>query len=232
MRWSSNWPVVAGFAAAAVLLSPLSSASAQQAGFLGEEVCGSVTQGSGVGPWDYNDPQMRVPTGDAPQTRLKLVENTHFKPEVERLAVPNKQQLYGDIAYTLRVIPNHFRALDSVSRLERQSGGKLPGSNGKPPNTADCWFDRAMRFKPRDGMVYYVFGIHNHALKRYEMAETAYLSAQQFGVTTPQLNYNLGLLYTDMKQFDKAFEQAKIAYGGGIQFPALRERLNAAGKPL
>jgi tetratricopeptide (TPR) repeat protein len=217
------------FAAAVLLLSPAPALS--QTTFLGEEVCGSLNQGSGVGPWDYNDPEMRVPTGDAPQTRLKLVENVHFKPEFERLAVANKAQLYSEFVYTLRVIPNHYRALDAVSRLERQTG-KLPGTNGRHPNTADCWFDRAMRFRPRDGMVYYVFGIHNHALKRYEMAETAYLSALQFGVTTPQLNYNLGLLYTDMKQFDKAFEQAKIAYAGGIQLPALRERLTAAGKPL
>ncbi len=208
-------------------------ALAQQAGFLGAEVCGEVRSASSyyVGPWDYNDPGIRVPTGDAPQTRLKLVENAHFRPHLEeRLAVKDKVRLYGDIAYTLRVIPNHYRALDAVSRLERQLNGKLPNVQGQPPkNTADCWFDLAMRFRPNDGMVRYVFGIHNHALKRLDVAESAYLEAIRLGVTSPQVNYNLGLLYVDMKQFEKAREQARTAYGAGIQLPGLRERLTEAG---
>ena len=42
--------------------------------------------------------------------------------------------------------------------------------------------------------------------------------------------YNLGLVYVRKKDFDRAREAAKLAYGLGIPLPGLKNKLAAAGQ--
>jgi tetratricopeptide (TPR) repeat protein len=46
----------------------------------------------------------------------------------------------------------------------------------------------------------------------------------------PNLNYNLGLAYFDLGDYDKALEQAKTAYSLGFPLPGLRDKLKRANK--
>jgi TPR repeat protein len=49
------------------------------------------------------------------------------------------------------------------------------------------------------------------------------------GLNSPELYYNLGLLYLDMKDLRQAKEYADKAYGEGYPLPGLKNRLERAG---
>lgn len=202
-----------------------------------EVECGPLVNMGNIGPWDYASPSSRVPTGEDPMGRIKRVENVHFNPEMKALNTKKYSidRLTGEIGYTLRVFPNHTYALNAISRLEKMNGGKLPQGSANPITpriTADCYFDRAIRFRPNDPAVHLVHGIHLHDRKRYNEALAAYKKAEALGDSSPNLHYNLGLLYTDMKDWQNAQHYARLAYSTGIPLPGLRQRLAKAGYKL
>ena len=47
-----------------------------------------------------------------------------------------------------------------------------------------------------------------------------------------EVNYNLGLIYFDRKDYQTSQSYAKRAYAGGFPLPGLRRKLAAAGYPL
>ncbi len=166
--------------------------------------------------------------------RIKRVENVHFNPEMKMLNTKRFpiERLTGEIHYTLRVFPNHPEALVAISRLERMAGGKLSQRSATiftPKISAYCFFDRAIRFRPEDKAVRYSYAIHLHqnrkfqeALEQYRLAEPDYEDDRIF-------QYNIGLLYADIKNWEKSAEHAQRAYSAGVTFAALRQRLEKAG---
>jgi Tfp pilus assembly protein PilF len=201
---------------ACVLL--LLSLSAQQAGAQTFEACGSLQ--NAFGPIDYRS---------ASPANKNLVERAHFTATVERLQRGNTTIRPGpDIDYTLRAFPNHPRALSAMMRLaEREKVAKPHGSR----YTIDCWFDRALRFQPEDGAVRMLFGTYlaRHG-KPKEALEQLELARELLGDNDGNAHYNLGLAYTDLKQYDKALEHAHKAYALGFDLPGLRAKLQRAGK--
>jgi len=199
--------------------------------------CGELRNYGDIGPWDYADPSSSVPTGEDPMGRIKRVENVHFKPAIQML--DRKQfsieRLTGEIHYTLRVFPNHPRALYAMSRLERMAGGKLPQNSVTPftPKiTADCFFDRALRFRPNDKNVRKVHAMHLQQRGKLKEALAEYEQAESLGEQNADLYYNIGLLHTDLKNWDKAYEYGVKAQNQGFMLPALKQRLQGAGRPL
>ena len=170
------------------------------------------------GPYDY-----RTNTD-----KHNLVERYHFTPDVEQLRKGSTApHVGGDISYTLKVFPNHPRALDAMARLSELQKQPIPSGS---PYSVDCWFERAMRFRPDDLRVKLVYGLHllrvgknQEAVKYFEMAK---------GGERPDANlyYNLGLAYVKLGKFDAALESAHIAYGLGFPLPGLRNQLVRAGK--
>ncbi|MDB5850133.1 MAG: hypothetical protein JWP29_3885, partial [Rhodoferax sp.] len=123
--------------AAAVLLSLSFQAHSQESG------CGPIQ--NAYGPFDY-----RFEKGNS----LYLVESAHFTPVVEALIRGNAGYLGGDLDYTLRAFPNHHRALMAVMRYGEKT--KSP----QPPNlryTVECYFVRALQFKPDDTIVKLIY---------------------------------------------------------------------------
>jgi tetratricopeptide (TPR) repeat protein len=199
--------------------------------------CGPLRNFNDFGPFDYRDPENFISTGADPMGRLKRVENVHFQDDMKALNLRmfSIERLAGEFTYTLRVFPNHPEALHAMSRLEKQAGGKLPQAAATiytPRITADCFFDRAVRFRPEDPQVQFLRAIHLHDRGRLKEARSAYAEAGRLGLDTANFNYNYGLLLSDLKEWDAARELARKAYAGGFPLDGLRGRLAAAGYPL
>lgn len=208
---------------------PMSAARAQT----GTE-CGGFESAGGVGPWDYGDPANHRPTGDAPKGRAKLVENVHFKPAMRDLNTKrySPARLSSEIRYTLGVFPNHYIALNSLSKLEKHYGGRpAEGYKESAPLklVAECYFQRALLFKPDDARIHVVYGIHLHDRGRLAEAIKAYETAESLGEASIMFAYNFGLVLADAKQYDRSAEYAQRAYGGGYPLPGLARKLEAAG---
>lgn len=202
--------------------------------FAQASVCGELKNFGDVGPWDYADPSSSAPTGADPMGRIKRVENVHFKPEVRNLntKVMSIEGLTGELVYTLRIFPNHPEALYAISRLEKAAGGTLPQKSATiftPRVSAACFFDRAIRFRPDDKAVRMTYGMHFHLRGRFNEALEQYKKAESLGEESPSFNYNLGLLYADMKNWSKAQEYAQKAYDSGLDLRALKQKVEQAG---
>ncbi len=197
--------VCAGFA---LLLAAIPVAAQQNA-------CGDLR--NAYGPYDYwseND-------------KIGVVEAFHFTSEVETLRSGKSSTLGGDLDYTLRASPNHPRALVSMMRLAERDKVKRPQG---AQYAIDCYFERAIRFRPKDGMVRLIFasylsktGNGGEALKQLEIAA-------QSGLDTGNFHYNLGLAYFDAKEYEKALRAAHRAYSLGFNLPGLKSKLVKAGK--
>ena len=87
-----------------------------------------------------------------------------------------------------------------------------------------------MAFRPNDGAVWLLYGIYKHRKKEYEDALRNYKEAEKLIVGSPDLQYNLGLLYFDMKMYSMSLEYAKKAYSKGYPLPGLKKKLIRAGK--
>ena len=87
--------------------------------------------------------------------KLPIVLGAHFTPEVESLVRGKTNVTPGAaIDYTLRAIPNHPNALLSMMRLgEREKTSQPRGTR----YTMECWFERAIRFRPDDQIVRMIY---------------------------------------------------------------------------
>jgi len=178
--------------------------------------CGPIE--NAYGPFDYRTEK---------ENRLKIVEQYHFTPIVESLISGSTGAVGVDLDYTLRASPNHHRALLAMVRL----GEKLKSPQPRGARySVECYFERALRFRPDDStarMIYATFLAKNgrvpETIKQLELATTA-------ADDNPFTHYNIGLIYFDIKNYDRALVQAHKAYGLGFEQSALRDQLKSAGK--
>lgn len=188
---------------------------------------GALAQSSGVcemslvnsmGPLDYRT---------APRDVIKMVEDYHFSSRVESLAGGQSGAIGPDLAYTLRVFPNHARALSALSRLARNQKTAIPAG---ALYTADCWFQRAIVFQPEDSQVRLVYGIELLKDGKREAAVEQLSIAEKLAPNDANVQYNLGLAQFDLGDYDKSLAYAHNAYRLGFPLPGLREKLQRAGK--
>jgi tetratricopeptide (TPR) repeat protein len=188
--------------------------------------CGSL--GNAFGPFDYrSDHYIPEDTFRSHAAQLNIVERAHFTPEVEALLRGKSSAIGEDIGYTLRAFPNHHRALYSMARL----GEKL--KTDKPEGslyTVECWFRRAIAWRQEDNIVRLLYakflvdsGRRDDAAKQLTVVES---NAKQNAFT---LN-NIGLIYFDMKDYDKALTFAHKAYDLGMGGTTLKDLLVTVGK--
>ena len=179
-------------------------------------VCGDL----GTPRWDYRY---------ATQAEHIEVEGAHFVPVVENLIRGNRGYLGGDLSYTLRASPNHHRALVSIMKWsEKLKSLQLPDM----PYQVECYFDRGIRYKADDHVVrllYAQFLVSNsRPVDAVKQLDQVVKMAGDNGFTL----YNVGLLYSDMKDFDQALVYAHKAMAKGFFRPELRKRLEQAGRWL
>ena len=203
----------------AALVLGVTSAHAQKAG-KSSEPCGSVYATS-YGPYDYRIYKDRI--------EIKRVDDAHFTPMVEALIKPMFGKAFApDFDYTLHTTPNHHRALASMTR------NSLKLRNAHPDGarwSVDCYFVRGMTFAPDDyvvRMLYadYLIKVGGRTADAIRHLDLVAANAGENAFTV----YNSGLLYFDAKEFDKARTQAQLAANLGLTWPALREKLRAAGQ--
>ncbi|NGZ87118.1 tetratricopeptide repeat protein [Duganella aceris] len=158
---------------------------------------------------------------------LAVVEQFHFTPNVEGLLRGATGPLGADISYTLEHFPNHHRALAAITKLA------LRDKNRKPHGaryTVDCFYDRALRYTPKDARVRALYGSYLLALGRTDEALEQVEQAAVLEPDNPASHYNLGLLYLRKKEYDKARASAEKAYGMGFPMDGLKNKLIAAGQ--
>lgn len=199
----------------AVKVGLLAIALLSTTGLQAQTLCGSLT--ASYGPFDFRTDREKLP----------IVTGAHFTPEVEALIRGTTARLPGgDIAYTLRAIPNHPGALISMARLgDKEKTDQPSGSN----YTVDCWFDRAIRFRANDQVVRMIYA--DYLIKKQRSADArAQLDAvDKLAADNPFTHYNLGLLLTDLKDYDAALVHAHRAMELGLTYSGLRDRLSAVG---
>jgi tetratricopeptide (TPR) repeat protein len=173
---------------------------------------------NGIGPLDY--------TTAKGKQKLGVVENAHFDSNVKNLIRGKSgSDPSADLVYVLSKFPNHHPALYSMSKLFRKKVADSTLRNNNNHYTARCYFERAKTFSPKDSIVLALYGIHLHKSLKYKAAEKQYISALQLTPKNPEINYNLGLLYVDMKEYAQAKKYADIAYEQGFPLPGLKNKL-------
>ncbi len=178
-------------------------------------ICGPLE--NAVGPYDYRT---------ATPAQRHIVENYHFTPPVEALRHGATGAIGADLDYTLRAFPNHARALYALSRYaQRLKTTRLTGAH----YPAECYFERAVRFRPDDAQVRALYADFLIAFKRPNDAKLQLEEAERLDPPSPQIIYNLGLAWANLGNYEKALAYAKRAYAAGVQFPGLRAKLKAVG---
>lgn len=156
-----------------------------------------------------------------------MVERRHFTPEVRAMQKGSTTRyLAGDIAYTLRIFPNHHQALMTMAEWSLRSGKNPPEGTSYP---VECWFDRALRFTPDDPLVKLTYGIALLKRGKSKEAISQLEAARSIAGNDPNVHYNLGLAYFELKQYDKSMESARMAYAGGFPLPGLKNKLTRVG---
>lgn len=181
------------------------------------KLCGNIQ--NSFGPFDY--------TQAANAVSLATVEPYHFTDEVEQGVRGATGPLGGDLDYTLRAFPNHARALAAMGRIGvrdkvmQVSGAKYP---------VECYFVRALEFRPDDPAVHAAYGSYLMALGKLQPALERLRQAVLLAPDNPTYNYNLGLLYFRLQDYEHANDHAARAYATGFPLPGLRQLLTTAGK--
>ncbi len=159
---------------------------------------------------------------------LGVVEKHHFTPRVEALVGGVTSVHVGeDIDYTLKAFPNHHRALLSLARLGKKTNSSQPVGLAY---AVECYFERALRFRPSDGIVRMIYARYLFQDRRAPQASQQLEQAVAAADDDPFIHYNVGLLYLEHENYALALAHAHKAYALGFAQTALRDRLQLLGK--
>ncbi|NNM82144.1 MAG: hypothetical protein HKL98_06040 [Burkholderiales bacterium] len=201
--------------AATALLMTIFCATASAA-----DICPPANIDAKYGPFDYTDPV-------AVAQNLPIVEKYHFQPQVEELIRGESGSVIGDLDYVLRSFPNHHRALRSLTRLAMRAHSDRPDH---AHFTVDCYFRRALGFAPQDPIVHLLYGNYLYDGGSAKLALDQFLQAEKLAPSNPNVLYNAGLMYFNLKEYDQALSYAKRAYAAGFPLQGLKLKLKKAGK--
>lgn len=183
-----------------------------------QDVPGCGTLQNAYGPYDYRDPVNK-------RDNLRVVEAFHFTADVESLRRGTSGTVLGDLKYTLRAFPNHHRALTSIARYALE-GGRISYDDSIP--SADCYFARAIAFRPDDEAVRVIFA--NYLFRRGERAQAReqYEEALRLAPESVEINYVAGLFFVATGDLARAKKLAQVAYDGGYPLPGLKDKIAVA----
>ena len=197
---------------------------ARSAPWVGVDLKGMTCQGEimNYGPFDYRNAENR-------KSKLPIVEEYHFTPEVQQLVRGNTGSVVGDLSYTLGAFPNHYKALTALSYYHVIHQKEIAEDRDWPFLPVECYFQRAVNFVPDDAIVQMLYAIYLKKIKRYDLAEKHYQKAIQIAPDNMKLRYMYGLFLVKHKKYALANEQAKIVYSNNYPKQKLKKKLIAAG---
>ena len=179
-------------------------------------VCGGLQ--NGYGPYDYR----------SDKDKLSIVEQFHLTSNVISLtSAQSAGSVGGDFDYVLRAFPNHHVALNAMFRLGDKE--KLPKPRGAK-YSVECYFQRALRFQNDDAIVKTIYAAYLAKHGKSTEALNQLIEAAQLGEENANVIYNTGLIYFDLKDYEKSLSYAHQAYRLGFPLPGLRDKLKRAGK--
>lgn len=170
------------------------------------------------GPFDYRTAQ---------PSQRHIVEIAHFPRGVENLTGGGTGSFGHDIGYTLAVFPNHPRAILAMERLAAKEKSDPPQ---RAAMTVECYYARGMLFSPDDLVFHMLYVSYLTRRDRLDEAQRFLKYVVEQSQDSALTQFNAGLLYFDMKDYDKALIQAHRAIAMGMTRPDLRERLNSVGR--
>lgn len=182
--------------------------------------CGSLD--NAFGPYDYRDQSLMGKGGPR-----DLVDGAHFTADVQSLSGGNTEALPGgDLDYTLRAFPNHHQALYTMINYYTDTLAKT-----RPPMrwSAECYLDRAMRFQPDDETVWMLYGVYLSRINRLDDAITKFQHAESLKPDSPEIHYNLGLMYLKLKRYEDSLKHAHLAYAAKYPLMGLKNKLKSLG---
>lgn len=186
----------------------------------GPQACGNPFQNH-HGPFDYRTTSLEA---------RKLVEDFHFTLGVETLTRPKNttfRNMGQDVQYVLNVFPNHHRALITMEKLvERWKVDPAPGA----PFPVECYFDRAIRFRPDDTVARALYAQFLARRGRLEQAALQLEQAVEHAKDNALSHYNIGLVFFEIGRHEQALTQAHRALAMGYPRTELADKLRAAGK--
>jgi uncharacterized protein (TIGR02996 family) len=171
------------------------------------------------GPWDYR----KRDVGPS----VTASERSHFTPQVENLVRGITGPLPREFSFMLHGWPNHHRALAALIRWAERDKSRQPGGLDY---SVDCYFLRAIRFRPDDLIVRMLFADYLSKTGRPEEAVPELDRVRVAAGDNPLTQYNLGLLYFQVGRYADARAQAHRAMELGLERTELRDRLQAKGQ--
>lgn len=196
----------------AALLLPAAALAQQDAQV---NACGALR--NAYGPYDYRKDKDKLP----------IVDSSHFTPQVENLIRGISGPIGAELNYVLRAFPNHHRALVAMVRWgERNKTDKPVGADWP----IECYFDRAIRFAPDDTIPRMLYARYLHGAGRSDQAAKLLERTSQLAGDNAFTHYNIGLIYFEINQPERALAQAHRAAALGFERPELRQLLEKAGK--
>jgi hypothetical protein len=154
------------------------------------------------------------------------VEAFHFTPIIEAGIRGINSTVAGELNFTLKALPNNHRALVTLTKIVlRAKHDKLQGFEWP----GECYFNRAIRFRPDDLVVRMLYAQFLGKLNRREEArrqlDAVVAAANGNGLT----HYNAGLVALEIEDHAFAAEQARIALDLGFTRRELIEALERGG---
>ena len=183
---------------------------------IAQEVAGCGVLQNAFGPFDYRD--------SANRDQLKVVETYHFTASVESLAAGSTGAVVQDLDYTLRAFPNHYRALNAIGNFGLH-GGKFQSAT---ISSAECYFARAVAFRPDDAVVRVLFGNYLYKSGQRDRAKEEYERALALAPDSQEISYNSGLFFLAIGDLTRARELAQITYRDGYPLQGLKRKLEEA----
>jgi hypothetical protein len=189
-----------------------------------ENQCGGFT--GHFGPLDFRS---------AHNEDRRVVESYHFdmeyatfmKGEVAGRNRAGTANVAGGFQYTLKAIPNHPTALYAMERLGMRLNSERPQDTEFP---LECWYVRAFKIAPDDPMVRALYGIYLANRGRKEEALHNLKIADEELPSDANMQYNIGLTYFKLNQFEAAQLSGMRAARQGFKLDGLEHMLKKAGK--
>lgn len=180
------------------------------------------------GPYDYTNPEHR-------KLKLPIVEEYHYTRETEHL-LPETSGAYqgkvriGGMQYTLAAFPNHHKALRGIAQYQLLFEDDIKrGIKDAPTTAVECYFERAIKFSPKDATTHIIYATYLKKIKHTELADKHYQKGISLAPDIMEFRYNYGLFLADQKKYSEALIQAKEVYEKKYPKQHLKEKLIKAG---